>query len=292
MRAARRRRGSTSCAACRAIRCTTDPQTPTAADLGQTQLRQPARCAARRPRRLRRALAVQRRRTERHSLPSNGDPTRLHADRTAGGDGHHRHAAVDRACRATSAASSAPRRPRCKQNLSLMRDAIDKHYHRHRPLSEDARRTGERSATCAACRVDPITGTSDTWTVGRAADARTRAVYDVKSGSPDDRARRDCLQHMVTRGPAARRDLHRAASGDRAGERRAGRQRDRAEPGPAPRTREAVAVGRRPDPPRDRCLLAGAATAAGPIRDAARTCWKMRAAPPSDATCDRSTTTR
>lgn len=69
-----------------------------------------------------------------------------------------------------------------KQNLSLMRDAIDKHY-------ADTGRYPEALDELVAKRylrgvpLDPVTGANDTWTVVPPPPPELGRVYDVKSGS-------------------------------------------------------------------------------------------------------------
>lgn len=71
-----------------------------------------------------------------------------------------------------------------KQNLSQMREAIDKHFTDvgRYPKSLDDLVT---KRYLRSMPVDPITGASDTWTVVAPADPELGPVYDVKSGSPD-----------------------------------------------------------------------------------------------------------
>lgn len=71
-----------------------------------------------------------------------------------------------------------------KQNLSQMREAIDKHFTDvgRYPKSLDDLVT---KRYLRSMPVDPITGASDTWTVVAPADPELGPVYDVKSGAPD-----------------------------------------------------------------------------------------------------------
>jgi general secretion pathway protein G len=70
-----------------------------------------------------------------------------------------------------------------KQNLSLMREALDKHYAdtgRYPNTLEElvSRRYLRRIPP------DPITGTADTWTTVPPSDPESGRVYDVRSGAP------------------------------------------------------------------------------------------------------------
>jgi type II secretion system protein G len=70
-----------------------------------------------------------------------------------------------------------------RENLALMRDALDQHY-------ADAGRYPERLEDLVAKRYlralpeDPVTQRSDTWVVVPPADAEKGGVYDVHSGAP------------------------------------------------------------------------------------------------------------
>jgi len=69
-----------------------------------------------------------------------------------------------------------------KENLTLLRDAIDKHY------ADTGRYPGslEELATkryLRAIPADPITQSAATWVVVPPADPRQGAVYDVRSGA-------------------------------------------------------------------------------------------------------------
>ena len=69
-----------------------------------------------------------------------------------------------------------------KQDLSLMRDAIDKHFAdtgRYPEALEDL--VGKRYLR--ALPKDPITGAADTWVVVAPPSAEPGRVYDVKSGA-------------------------------------------------------------------------------------------------------------
>jgi len=69
-----------------------------------------------------------------------------------------------------------------KQNLALMRDAIDKHYaDRGRYPSTLDELVGKRYLR--AIPLDPVTGASDTWVAVAPPAAEAGKVYDVKSGS-------------------------------------------------------------------------------------------------------------
>lgn len=69
-----------------------------------------------------------------------------------------------------------------RENLLLMRDALDKHY-------ADAGRYPERLEELVAKRylrsipVDPVTQSSTTWLVVAPADPEKGGVYDVRSGA-------------------------------------------------------------------------------------------------------------
>lgn len=69
-----------------------------------------------------------------------------------------------------------------RENLALMRDALDQHY-------ADAGRYPERLEDLVTKRYlraipeDPITQRSDTWVVVPPADAEKGGVYDVRSGA-------------------------------------------------------------------------------------------------------------
>ena len=69
-----------------------------------------------------------------------------------------------------------------KQNLSLTRDAIDKHYadtgRYPASLEELVSRRYLRSVP-----LDPVTGATDTWTLVPPPAAEQGKVYDLKSGS-------------------------------------------------------------------------------------------------------------
>jgi general secretion pathway protein G len=69
-----------------------------------------------------------------------------------------------------------------KQNLALMRDAIDKHY------ADSGRYPGtlEELVTkryLRAIPLDPVTGAADTWVAVAPPPGEPGKVYDVKSGS-------------------------------------------------------------------------------------------------------------
>jgi general secretion pathway protein G len=69
-----------------------------------------------------------------------------------------------------------------KQNLALMRDAIDKHF-------ADTGRYPDRLEDLVTRRylrqvpLDPVTGTRDTWVLAPPPAPEPGRVYDVKSGS-------------------------------------------------------------------------------------------------------------
>jgi general secretion pathway protein G len=69
-----------------------------------------------------------------------------------------------------------------KQNLALMRDAIDKHYadtgRYPDALEELATKRYLRSVP-----LDPVTGANDTWVPAPPPEPETGRVYDVRSGS-------------------------------------------------------------------------------------------------------------
>jgi type II secretion system protein G len=70
-----------------------------------------------------------------------------------------------------------------RENLALMRDALDQHY-------ADAGRYPERLEDLVAKRYlralpeDPITQRSDTWVAVPPAEPEKGGVYDVRSGAP------------------------------------------------------------------------------------------------------------
>jgi general secretion pathway protein G len=71
-----------------------------------------------------------------------------------------------------------------KQNLALMRDAIDKHFGDNGRYPD----TLEELITkryLRAMPVDTLTGATDTWTVLPPTNAELGRVYDVKSGSTE-----------------------------------------------------------------------------------------------------------
>lgn len=71
-----------------------------------------------------------------------------------------------------------------KQNLALMRDAIDKYYGdngRYPELLEDL----VTKKYLRRIPPDPITDSATTWTVVAPADRNKGAVYDIRSGAPD-----------------------------------------------------------------------------------------------------------
>jgi general secretion pathway protein G len=69
-----------------------------------------------------------------------------------------------------------------KENLYLMRDAIDKHFADtgHYPTSLDELATKKY---IRAVPTDPLTRSRTTWVVVAPADVQQGAVYDVKSGA-------------------------------------------------------------------------------------------------------------
>lgn len=70
-----------------------------------------------------------------------------------------------------------------RENLALMRDALDQHY-------ADAGRYPERLEDLVAKRYlraipeDPVTQRADTWVAVPPADPEKGGVYDVRSGAP------------------------------------------------------------------------------------------------------------
>ena len=70
-----------------------------------------------------------------------------------------------------------------KQNLALMREALDRHY-------ADTGRYPDTLADLVTRRYlrhvpsDPVTGTAETWTVVPPIDGEPGRVYDVRSGAP------------------------------------------------------------------------------------------------------------
>jgi general secretion pathway protein G len=69
-----------------------------------------------------------------------------------------------------------------RRNLSLMRGAIDQHYadHGRYPESLDALVVQRYLRNVP---LDPVTGSTDTWTVAAPPDAESGPVYDVHSGA-------------------------------------------------------------------------------------------------------------
>jgi len=75
-----------------------------------------------------------------------------------------------------------------KQDLAVMRDAIDKYHSDRGRYPEQPWRTGER-AVSARTAVDPITERSDTWqavapSANEAGESEAGELYDIKSGAP------------------------------------------------------------------------------------------------------------
>lgn len=71
-----------------------------------------------------------------------------------------------------------------KQNLALVRDAIDKHYAdsgRYPATLEDL----VTKRYLRSIPLDPVTGASDSWTLVPPPSPELGRVYDIKSGSPD-----------------------------------------------------------------------------------------------------------
>jgi general secretion pathway protein G len=69
-----------------------------------------------------------------------------------------------------------------KQNLALMRDAIDKHYGDHGRYPD----TLQDLVTKRYLRnvpLDPLTGAADSWTLVAPPPPEAGRIYDVKSGS-------------------------------------------------------------------------------------------------------------
>lgn len=70
-----------------------------------------------------------------------------------------------------------------KQDLAVMRDAIDK-YHADTGRYPDSIEALVSARYLRALPVDPVTERSDTWQIVAPSDAEGGAVYDVKSGAP------------------------------------------------------------------------------------------------------------
>lgn len=70
-----------------------------------------------------------------------------------------------------------------RQDLAVMRDAIDKH-HGDTGRYPDSIEALVNARYLRALPVDPITEQSDTWQVVAPSDAEAGAVYDVRSGAP------------------------------------------------------------------------------------------------------------
>ena len=71
-----------------------------------------------------------------------------------------------------------------KQNLALMRDAIDKHFG-DTGRYPDALEELVSKRYLRAIPIDTGTGVADTWTVVSPPNPELGRVYDVKSGSPE-----------------------------------------------------------------------------------------------------------
>lgn len=70
-----------------------------------------------------------------------------------------------------------------KQDLAVMRDAIDK-YHGDRGRYPNSLDELVSARYLRALPVDPITERSDTWQVVAPAEEAAGAMYDIKSGAP------------------------------------------------------------------------------------------------------------
>ena len=70
-----------------------------------------------------------------------------------------------------------------KQDLAVMRDAIDK-YHGDTGRYPESLETLVEARYLRALPVDPITERADNWQVVAPSDTETSGVYDVKSGAP------------------------------------------------------------------------------------------------------------
>ena len=70
-----------------------------------------------------------------------------------------------------------------KQDLAVMRDAIDK-YHGDRGHYPDSLDELVSARYLRALPVDPITDRSDTWQIVAPTGDETGAMYDIKSGAP------------------------------------------------------------------------------------------------------------
>lgn len=70
-----------------------------------------------------------------------------------------------------------------KQDLAVMRDAIDK-YHGDTGRYPESLEALVEARYLRALPVDPITERADTWQVVSPSDTETSGVYDVKSGAP------------------------------------------------------------------------------------------------------------
>jgi general secretion pathway protein G len=70
-----------------------------------------------------------------------------------------------------------------KQDLAVMRDAIDK-YHGDRGRYPDSLDELVSERYLRALPVDPITERADTWQVVAPSGDETGAMYDIKSGAP------------------------------------------------------------------------------------------------------------
>ncbi|HQT00785.1 MAG: type II secretion system protein G [Hydrogenophilales bacterium 16-64-46] len=69
-----------------------------------------------------------------------------------------------------------------KQDLAVMRDAIDK-YHADKGLYPDTLETLVDQRYLRTIPVDPVTESPQTWQVVSAPDGDTSGVYDVRSGA-------------------------------------------------------------------------------------------------------------
>lgn len=70
-----------------------------------------------------------------------------------------------------------------KQDLAVMRDAIDK-YHGDRGRYPDSLDELVSARYLRSLPVDPITERADTWQTVAPPDGGTGAMYDIKSGAP------------------------------------------------------------------------------------------------------------
>lgn len=70
-----------------------------------------------------------------------------------------------------------------KQNLSLIRDSLDKYYSDHGKYPGSLEElVGNKYLRQPP--IDPVTGSTDTWVLISPPERETSGVYDVKSGAP------------------------------------------------------------------------------------------------------------